>query len=70
MAASAAAVAVAAVGAAAVAESDRPRMTIRSTALDSGLRVVTEAMPELRSVALGYWAVSYTHLTLPTIYSV
>ena len=55
MAASAAAVAVAAVGAAAVAESDRPRVTIRSTALDSGLRVVTEAMPELRSVALGYW---------------
>jgi predicted Zn-dependent peptidase len=30
-------------------------VTIRRTTLDSGLRVVTEAMPELRSVALGYW---------------
>jgi predicted Zn-dependent peptidase len=28
---------------------------IRRTRLDSGLRVVTEAMPQLRSVALGFW---------------
>ncbi|MCI0548900.1 MAG: insulinase family protein [Candidatus Rokubacteria bacterium] len=30
-------------------------MTIRRTTLPSGLRVVTEAMPALRSVSLGYW---------------
>ena len=28
---------------------------IRRTRLDSGLRVVTEAMPQLRSVAMGFW---------------
>jgi predicted Zn-dependent peptidase len=28
---------------------------IRRTRLDSGLRVVTEAMPQLRSVAIGFW---------------
>ncbi|MFM8303899.1 MAG: M16 family metallopeptidase [Actinomycetota bacterium] len=28
---------------------------MRTTRLDSGLRVVTEAMPGLRSVAVGYW---------------
>jgi len=28
---------------------------IRRTQLDSGLRVVTEALPELRSVAVGFW---------------
>jgi predicted Zn-dependent peptidase len=34
-----------------VTEADR----IRTTQLDSGLRVVTEAMPGLRSVAVGFW---------------
>jgi predicted Zn-dependent peptidase len=29
---------------------------VRRTRLDNGLRVVTEAMPELRSVAIGFWA--------------
>jgi predicted Zn-dependent peptidase len=29
---------------------------VRLTRLDNGLRVVTEAMPELRSVAVGFWA--------------
>ena len=29
---------------------------VRRTRLPNGLRVVTEAMPELRSVALGFWA--------------
>jgi predicted Zn-dependent peptidase len=29
---------------------------IRRTELDGGLRVVTEAMPELRSVSIGFWA--------------
>ncbi len=46
--------AVAAAGAAADPDRTIP-VTIRRTTLDSGLRVVTEAMPELRSVALGYW---------------
>jgi predicted Zn-dependent peptidase len=32
-----------------------PNTGIRRTQLDSGLRVVTEAMPGLRSVAVGYW---------------
>ena len=30
-------------------------MTIRSTTLDCGLRVVTERMPDVRSVTLGFW---------------
>ena len=29
---------------------------VRRTRLPNGLRVVTEAMPELRSVAIGFWA--------------
>ena len=29
---------------------------VRRTRLENGLRVVTEAMPELRSVAVGFWA--------------
>lgn len=33
-----------------------PDEAIRSTRLDNGIRVVTEAMPELRSVAIGFWA--------------
>ncbi|HZR14640.1 MAG TPA: pitrilysin family protein [Acidimicrobiia bacterium] len=32
-----------------------PSDGIRHTALDDGLRVVTEAMPELRSAAVGFW---------------
>jgi predicted Zn-dependent peptidase len=32
-----------------------PNPGIRRTQLDSGLRIVTEAMPGLRSVAVGYW---------------
>jgi predicted Zn-dependent peptidase len=30
--------------------------TVGRTRLDNGIRVVTEAMPELRSVAVGFWA--------------
>ncbi len=30
-------------------------MTIRTTRLDDGLTVVTEAMPDVRSVSLGFW---------------
>ena len=30
-------------------------MTIRTTTLDNGLRVVTERMPDVRSVAAGFW---------------
>jgi predicted Zn-dependent peptidase len=51
-------VAAAVAGAAEAGAGDRAArapVTIRRTILDSGLRVVTEAMPELRSVALGYW---------------
>ncbi|MGH8994273.1 MAG: M16 family metallopeptidase [Acidimicrobiia bacterium] len=29
---------------------------VRRTRLDNGIRVVTEALPELRSVAIGFWA--------------
>ena len=29
---------------------------VRRTRLDNGMRIVTEAMPELRSVAIGFWA--------------
>ena len=37
------------------------------------LRSIFHQAPEIAlfaALALGYWAVSYTHLTLPTIYSV
>ncbi|MGH9057561.1 MAG: M16 family metallopeptidase, partial [Acidimicrobiales bacterium] len=30
-------------------------MTLRSTSLDGGLTVVTEAMPDVRSVSAGFW---------------
>ena len=33
----------------------RPAGTLRRTEYSSGLRVVTEAMPEMRSIALGVW---------------
>ncbi|MHB1536381.1 MAG: M16 family metallopeptidase [Acidimicrobiales bacterium] len=35
--------------------SERPEDRVRTTVLDSGLTVVTEAMPDVRSVALGFW---------------
>ena len=38
------------------AGSDEDGGRVRRTRLDNGLRVVTEAMPELRSVAVGFWA--------------
>src|SRR5437870_5742937 len=47
-------------GAAAVAsdgvKSPQAGEDVRLTRLDNGIRVVTEAMPELRSVAVGFWA--------------
>jgi len=45
-------------GAEAGAEARQGRLrpaVIRTTTLDSGLRVVTEAMPDVRSVTAGYW---------------
>src|SRR5205085_9512793 len=33
----------------------RPVLAIRCTTLDSGVTVVTEAMPDVRSVTLGFW---------------
>jgi len=36
--------------------SDGDGAPVRRTRLPNGLRVVTEAMPELRSVAIGFWA--------------
>ncbi len=40
------------------AKADRqgPGEFVRRTRLDNGIRVVTETMPELRSVAVGFWA--------------
>ena len=34
---------------------------VRRTTLDCGLRVVTEAMPELRSVTVGFWVGTGAH---------
>ena len=64
MAATAAGAPGAAAGAGAGSPISGPRVTangngggpVRRTRLDNGLRVVTEAMPELRSVAVGFWA--------------
>src|SRR5207302_4591499 len=55
---------VAAAGAAVGSSAPTPRVTanggdggpVRRARLPNGLRVVTEAMPELRSVAVGFWA--------------
>jgi predicted Zn-dependent peptidase len=33
-------------------------MPIRRTEFDSGLRVVTERMPSIRSVAMGFWVLA------------
>jgi len=41
--------------------------TIRKTAYDSGLRVVTEVMPEARSVALGFWVAAGSRDEAPRI---
>jgi predicted Zn-dependent peptidase len=49
----------------------KPRLaasdTIRKTAYDSGLRVVTEVMPEARSVALGFWVAAGSRDEAPRI---
>jgi predicted Zn-dependent peptidase len=45
----------AAAGATAIPTVDDPLTSHRLTTLDSGVRVVTEAMPSVRSAALGFW---------------
>ena len=35
---------------------EAPVVTVRVTTLDEGLTVVTERMPDVRSVSIGFWA--------------